>query len=314
MASASSRPVPRRPGERLLPIDWGEIGTLRLRAQVVAEGMFTGMHHSSRRGAGVELGGQRPYVVGDDLRFLDRRSLLKHDRLVVRTFETDTDRALWLCPDASASMAFRGPEAPGAKLAYAALIAAALCRVALADRDPVGLSWLGGARVRDLPPRSGLDGFERVVGALEAAQAGGELWAETDELQRFAATLTRRAERGSVLVLLSDLVDLPQGAEQTWSSLASGSRALVVVQVLDPAERDFPYRGKVRLRAIEGQGVVETDADAARRRYQERLEAQASAWRKAIEAEGGRLVRACSTDPPVRVVRQVVQAVREARR
>ena len=46
------------------------------------------MHRSVRRGAGVEFGGQRPYVPGDDLRFLDRRSLMRHDRLMVREFES----------------------------------------------------------------------------------------------------------------------------------------------------------------------------------------------------------------------------------
>ena len=109
-----------------LPIDWGELVPLRLRARVVAEGVYAGAHRSVRKGAGVEFGGHRQYVPGDDLRFIDRRSLLRHDRLMLREFETETDRALWLCVDASASMAYRGEGAPGAKLAYAGLLAAAL--------------------------------------------------------------------------------------------------------------------------------------------------------------------------------------------
>ena len=63
---------------------------------------------ASARAPGVEFGGQRPYVPGDDLRFFDRRALLRHDKLMVREFETETDRALWLCLDATASMSFRG--------------------------------------------------------------------------------------------------------------------------------------------------------------------------------------------------------------
>ena len=41
--------------------------------------------------------------------------------------------------DASASMAYRGPDAPGAKLAYAALLGAALPRVAVATAARPGL-------------------------------------------------------------------------------------------------------------------------------------------------------------------------------
>src|SRR5512140_3469802 len=122
-------------------LDWGGLAPLRLRSRLVAEGVYAGGHRSARRGAGVEFGGYREYTPGDDLRWLDRRSLMRHDRLLVREFETETDRALRLVVDASASMAYRGSRAPGAKLAWAALVAAALSRIALASGDPVGMAF-----------------------------------------------------------------------------------------------------------------------------------------------------------------------------
>jgi uncharacterized protein (DUF58 family) len=295
-------------------MDWGEISPLRLAARVVAEGVWVGAHRSRRRGSGVEYGGQRPYVPGDDLRFLDRRSLLKHDRLMVREFETDTDRSLWLCVDASASMAYRGREAPGAKLAYAALLAAALTRVAVATRDPVGLAWLAGREPRPVRPSFGEAAFERVVSSLEVAAPGGQLCDSLEELERATRTLAQRARRGSMIVVLSDLLDLPEGAMGAVAALGASSRVLVVVQVLDPDERDLAFRGKVRLRAMEGDRSVETDADAVRARYLEALERHGRAWDRALQAEGGRLVRACTTDPPADVVRSSVRAVGEARR
>ncbi len=96
----------------VFPIDWGALAPLRLKARAIAEGVYAGAHRSFRKGAGVEFGGQRPYVPGDDLRFIDRRALLRHDKLMVREFETETDRAVWLCVDATASMSFRGAGAP----------------------------------------------------------------------------------------------------------------------------------------------------------------------------------------------------------
>src|SRR5262249_52085116 len=124
-------------------IDWGSLGPLRLRARQVAEGVWSGMHRSVRRGSGVELGGFREYIPGDDLRWLDRRSLLRHERLVVRQFETETDRTLSLVVDASASMGYRGAGAPASKVAFAGLLAAALSRAALAGRRPGGLPFGG---------------------------------------------------------------------------------------------------------------------------------------------------------------------------
>jgi uncharacterized protein (DUF58 family) len=308
-----SAPTRQRLGERLLPIDWGAISPLRLRAQIVAEGVYAGMHKSVRRGPGVEFGGQRPYVPGDDLRFLDRRALLRHDRLMVREFETDTERAVWLCLDASASMAYRSPDAPGAKLAYAALLSAALTRIALAGQDPVGLSWLGGPGIGHVSPGFGQGTFERIVGTLEAAQASGDLTGDDEQVGRVVRLLGRRAGRGSALCIFSDLLDLPEHAVRNVAALGGGKRALCVVQVLDPRERDLSFRGKVRLRAMEGKEVVVTDADAVRAGYLARLEEHVTSWRRALESEGGRLVVACTTDDPVSIVRKLLQAIAEVR-
>jgi len=297
-----------------LPIDWGQISSLRLAARVLAEGLYVGLHRSTRLGSGVEYGGQRPYVPGDDLRFLDRRSLLKHDRLMVRQFETDTDRALWLCLDASDSMGFCSPKAFASKLAYAALLGAGLTRVAIASHDPVGLGWIGPSALRDVGACTGEIAFERVVGVLETAGTAGPLSDEAELVHRSLRWLARRARRGSVVVLFSDLLDLPAAAMKAISALGAGQRALCVVQVLDPVERDLGFHGKVRLRAMESDRKAETDADAVRTQYQASLNTLQATWARALARDGGKLVRCASDDDPVTVVREIVRACAEARR
>jgi uncharacterized protein (DUF58 family) len=272
------------------------------------------MHRSVRKGAGVEFGGQRPYVPGDDLRFFDRRSLLRHDRLMVREFETETDRALWLCVDATASMAYRSEGAPGSKLAYAALVSAALARVTLSTGDPIGLGWIGGHGTHGIPAMAGREAFERVVGALEGAAAAGDVSADSAAIERTLGPVARRARRGAVIVLLSDLLDLPDGSLSSFTALATSGRTLIAVQVLDPVEAELGFSGNVRLRAVEGDTVVEADADAVRATYKERLLALSAPWESELSARGGRLIRATSADPPVAVVRAILKAVQEARR
>ncbi|MDP9003151.1 MAG: DUF58 domain-containing protein [Myxococcota bacterium] len=292
-------------------IDWGELAPLRLRAREVAEGAYAGLHRSTRRGAGVEFGGYREYVPGDDLRWLDRRSLLRHDRLVVRQFETETERALCLILDASSSMAFRGPTAPGAKLAFAAVVAAALARIALASGDPVSLTFIGGRGSHAPVSRAGGgEQFERIVAALEAVHPGGDAGMDRAMVERALQSVSRATRRGAVVVLLSDLVDLPDGAGERVAEIASRGRVLVVVQVLDPAEVDFPYRGTVRFRALEGDTVVETDADATRGGYLAALASLTAVWEKAVVNRGGRFARATTTEPPIHVLRKIVESVR----
>jgi uncharacterized protein (DUF58 family) len=291
-------------------VDWGELAPLRLRAREVAEGLYSGLHRSSLRGAGVEFGGYREYTPGDDLRWLDRRSLLRHDRLVIRQFETETDRALALLVDASASMGYRGPGAPAAKAAFAAVVAAALARVALAGGDPVSVTFLGGDGTRDIARAAGRDQFERILSAFESMTTGGDAVADPAMLERALASLVRGTRRGAILIVFSDLLDLPAAAAERVAWLGSNGRVLTLVQTLDPAEATFPFTGTVRLRALEGGAVVETDADVTRDRYLGALESLTGQWRDAIVRRGGRFLQARTSDAPIGVVRDIVKAIR----
>ncbi|MCL2778154.1 MAG: DUF58 domain-containing protein [Polyangiaceae bacterium] len=291
-------------------LDWGSLGPLRIRARRVAEGVYAGAHRSARRGAGVEFGGYRAYTPGDDLRWLDMRSFLRHEHLLVRQFETETDRALRLVVDATASMGYRGSHAPGAKLAWASLVAAALARVAVRSGDPVGLGFIGGlASARPVPVSGGREAFERVVDSLEGQSARGDALADTSALDRALGGLSRTARRGSIVVILSDLLDLPSEASDRLSAIATRGRVLVVVQTLDLDEATFPFHKAVRLKALEGSAVVETD-QSARDEYLARLRAMQAEWRRALVARGAHFLTMTTDRDPTRAVRSIIEAVR----
>lgn len=277
---------------------------------MVAEGVYAGAHRSARKGAGVEFGGHRSYTPGDDLRWLDVRSFLRHGHLLVRQFETETDRALRLVIDATASMGYRGSRAPGAKLAWASLVGAALARVAIRSGDPVGLGFIGGAKdARAVPVSGGREAFERVVDALDAQRAEGDALDDVAALDRALGGLARAARRGSVVIVFSDLLDLPDQAAERIGAIATRGRVVVVVQTLDPDEADFPFDENVRLRSLEGNTVVETDP-SAREAYLTRLSELREAWRRALVARGASFVSMTTDRDPVSAVRAIVEAVR----
>lgn len=288
-------------------IDWGKLAPLRLHAMSVADGVYAGVHRSVRRGAGVEFGGHRNYLPGDDLRFLDRHARMRHGQLLVREFETETDRAVRLILDASASMSFRGPSGPAAKYAYAALIGAAISRVALSRGDRVALDFIGGEHTVPLPSTGGREAFDRIIGHLEAAKPAGGI--ESSSLERAFAPTARYGRRGAAVIVLSDLLDLPDSAPDSIAALSSGGRELCVVRVLDPLEVDFSFQGPLALRSVEGDVRIETDASSARAGYLEALENLTQSYRTQIVSRGGRLILASTLDEPVEVVRRVLFAL-----
>ncbi len=299
--SPPSRPAPT--------LDWSKLNTLKLRARSVAEGFYAGSHRSRRHGSGVEFGGHRPYSPGDDLRWLDRHSLMRHGRLVVREYETDTEQVLWLLLDPSRSMGYRGTKTGPTKYEYATVLAASLARIAVASGDLVALGWLDGAGSRYLAPSGGIESFDRIVTSLEQTRPSFDLSGDPKGVSRAIGFVGRHARRGSVIVVIGDLLDLPDEATPSLLALASRKRTLGVIRVLDPTELQFPFSGPVDLVASEGTLRIETDADASRPLYLRELGRSTDTWRRKVESRGGGFVNASTNDDPVAVVRTVLRAV-----
>ncbi len=273
------------------------------------------MHQSRRRGAGLEFAGHRSYVPGDDLRWLDQRALLRHERLLIKQFDTETERPLRLVLDATASMGFRGEPSQLTKLDFGALLAAALTRVAVRTGDPVGLDFLGGGEAaRSLPLAGGIEAFERALIELSRLEATGELGTGRLDVERAFAAVAHRATRGSVIVVISDLLEFGDDGPQVLAALGAGGRQVIGVQVLDPAEALFPLEGPVRLRASEGNLEVETNASLARAGYLESLAALQRRFREALRAHGGELVICRTDEDGVQAVRGVLRAAEGLRR
>ena len=292
--------------EALNDFDWTKLAGLRLRADTIADGLYWGAHRSTRRGSGVEFSGHRNYVPGDDLRWLDRHAWMRHARLLVREFETETDRALRLVVDATASMSYQSPSAPASKLEFATLMAAVLARLALAAGDPVALDWLGGANCRWLPPLSGRQAFERVVGVLESARAHGDLYEDKQAIDRALLPVARYARHGTAIVLLTDLAELPLDIVGRARSLCSHGRRVVLVRILDPIECTFPFREPVRLRALEGTLDITTDGAETRALYLKALDDESVQLANLLAQRGGRFLSLRTDDDPAQAVREII--------
>jgi uncharacterized protein (DUF58 family) len=252
-------------------IDWAALGRLRLQARRIAEGAWVGLHPSHRRGSGLEFAGHRSYVPGDDLRWLDQRALLRHERLLIKQFETETDRTLRLVVDATASMAYKSESSQLRKLDMAALLAAALTRIAVRSGDRTGLDFIGGADAAPLPVSGGMPAFERILIELTKVRAGGQLGNTRPDLERALAPVTQRSPRGTLIIVLSDLFELGDAAPDVFAALGTAGRQAILVQILDPLEASFELEGPVRLKAAEGSLEVETNASLARAGYLEAL-------------------------------------------
>src|SRR5690606_23014988 len=112
----------------------------------------------------------------------------KNDQLVTRQFRDETNAAVYLVLDSSASMGFAG-EGSVTKLEYAVVLAASLAMMAFGQRDAVSVAFGAGEPAAFLPPRNSAPHLRQALQMLETLRPGGE----TDLEHLFAAHATRRA-------------------------------------------------------------------------------------------------------------------------
>lgn len=209
---------------------------LTLTARQVVEGVLTGMHKSPHQGASVEFAQHREYAPGDEIRHIDWKAYGRSDRYVVKQYEDETNLRSYLMVDLSGSMDYRGADDRVTKLEYAAQMAAGLAWLMLRQGDATGLMTFGDKVGEYLPPRTRGDHFWRMMKVLEETPVGGETNV-IGALERVAEIAGRR----SIIMLFSDCFDFSGRVAAVAKQLRRRKHRVVVFQVLDRAEVDFPF-------------------------------------------------------------------------
>lgn len=218
-----------------------KLSTLALMSRRTAAGVRRGERRSKKKGSGVEFADHRPYVPGDDIRFLDVGIYQRFGKLLLRLFEEEEDLSIYFLIDTSLSMATNG----SAKLNRAVQIAAALAYVGLSGLDRVSVTTLGERVSGRLPATRGKQRVFRILKFLSEIEAEGQ----TNLAPALKAFVAQNKRRG-MAVLLSDLFD-PEGFEAGINVLRFNKFDPVVIQLVDERDHDGKLTGDLELVDIE---------------------------------------------------------------
>src|SRR4249920_2677797 len=97
---------------------------LEMRARVIVEGFWSGLHRSPYHGFSVEFTEYRQYTPGDDTRYLDWKLFARSDRYYLKKFEDETNLRCHLLVDQRRSMEYGSQNY--SKSEYARTLAATL--------------------------------------------------------------------------------------------------------------------------------------------------------------------------------------------
>lgn len=268
------------------------IRSLELRARLVMEGFWKGLHRSPQHGFSAEFSEYRAYVHGDDPRFIDWKVMARSDRCFVKKFEEETNLRCQLLLDVSASMAYG--SASYAKLDYAATLAATLALFLREQGDATGITLFDERIVEHLPAQGRSGQWHALLLHLQRAHAAAKGQARRFPMRSLGELVRRRA----LLVLLSDVLMPLDDLERELGLLTAMQHDVVIFQVLDAAELDFPFQEAAMFTEVEGGGRLLLEPAAARKSYLERLQAHMDRLRS-ICARHGVEYRLLRTDTPL---------------
>ncbi len=226
---------------------------LLLAAERLAHAAAPGMHGRRRTGQGENFWQFRDFSAGDDARRIDWRRSAGSERYFLREREWEAQASVALRLHDHPGMGFRSTPNLPSKGERAVLLLLALASLLLRAGERVALAGI-------TPPLTGTAALKKLAAAI-----GGGGDARTDPRAR--------------LIAFGDFLE----PDPVFSGPPGGA----VVQILDPAEWEFPYTGRIVFEGFSSDPAIEApSAQAWGQAYRARIGAQREAVRLAAMRAG----------------------------
>lgn len=256
-------------GMRILDEEFiAKIEQLEIVSRKMVSGAVKGDRLSRRRGHSSEFADFRPYVSGDDLRFLDWNVYARLEKLFLKLFLEEEELRVKVLIDRSPSMAFGKPS----KLEFGSKVAAALGYIGLVNQDRVEVSAFAEEARPIFGPARGRRQTRRLLTALEQLEVEES---RSTRLEPSCKDFALGSRGGGLAILISDFFDR-EGFEAGLRYLLAAGKSLdiYVFHVLAPQEIEPDFSGDLRLVDCEDGGTVDVSlGPAVLRKYRATLDA-----------------------------------------
>ena len=266
--------TPDRPGPG--PVPDAVLRSLDLAVLRRVQSLVPGDHLTPQVGSGTELALIRPYLPGDDVRYIDWNVTARLREPHVRVHVGERAMTAWLMLDVSPSMTFGTTERRKADVAEG--VALAVGHVATRRGNRLGVVTFGEREPRVLRPRQGRVGLLALLAELRAEPApdgsgGGAL---KHAVQRVAALARARG----LVVVVSDFRG-PRDWEDGLRTLKA-RHGVLAVELRDPRELELPPVGDLHM--VDPESGRQIVVNTSRKRVRQRFKAASAAEREEVAA------------------------------
>jgi len=287
--------------ELLDPEFMARLDSLDLLSRKILQGKLQGERRSKRRGQSVEFADHRPYVAGDDLRFVDWNIYGRLEQLFLKLFLEEQDLTVHILMDTSASMKLGEPT----KARFIQKLTAALGYISLVNNNRVNLYSFAQDVTGRLLHMRGRNYISQMTDFL--------LSREPEGISRFEAACRQVAAGRTgtgIMIVLSDFL-FKEGFEGGLRRLLSRQYEIYVLQVLSPQELKPKWTGDLKLLDVEDADTAEITVSSALLKYYEKnLNAYCNEIKEFCARRGSTYVLSNSADSVESLVLNYLRRIR----
>ena len=233
-----------------------KIPSLYIKAERIANTIWEGMHNRNKDGLGDNFWQFRKYEYGDPAHLIDWKKTAKSNETFIQEKELQTLQNFVIWRDTSRSMDFRSSESIDTKLYRANLFTLTLTIILSKSGENIVLNGLkskllkGGNAVNFVSNQ--ID--EKVTDSYKSSPNVNEI------------------KNNSDVILIGDFLNNIIETEKTIKELSNRGINGIIIQILDPAERFFPYKGRINFNGLEGeQNILIGKAESVRNDYKKAI-------------------------------------------
>ncbi len=277
----------KRLTDLLEPQFMAKLDSLDVISRKILQGKLHGERRTKRRGQSVEFADHRPYVAGDDLRFVDWNIYGRLEQLFLKLFLEEQDITVHIVADMSSSMSVPEP----AKALFIKKLTAALGYVSLVNNNRVTISFFADGIEGQLANMRGRSYLHKMADYLLSAECDG-----LSHFEKSCRQLAAGRIGSGITIVLSDFL-FKEGYDAGLRRLIGQQYDLYAIQVLSPKELSPDITGELKLIDIEDADVAEiTVSGALLKYYKKTLNAYCNELKEFCSRRGAAYVLANSSD------------------
>ena len=233
-----------------------QIPSLYIKADRIANTIWEGMHNRNKDGVGDNFWQFRKYEYGDPAHLIDWKKTAKSNETFIQEKELQTLQNFVIWRDTSKSMNFRSTEKIDTKLYRANLFTLALTIILSKSGENIILNGLKSKILKGSNAVNFISNQinEKIIDSYKSSPNTNEI------------------KNNSDVILIGDFLNNINETVKTVKELSNRGINGIIIQILDPAESFFPYKGRINFNGLEGeQNILIGKAESVRNDYKKAI-------------------------------------------